>query len=107
MTTGAVILWFLMATTGPRMDEGGPIAYPHSLAHFHTKTECEKKALNIVKENTLPGRRHNGDPSLQGSADGCSLWSRSGCVTFLPDASSRPVRCLITPGATGISFAPT
>src|SRR5580704_11501376 len=56
MTTGAVILWFLMATTGPRMDEGGPIAHPHSLAHFHTKTECEKNALKVVKENTLPGQ---------------------------------------------------
>src|SRR6476619_1384644 len=52
----AVILWFLMATTGPRMDDGGPIAHPHSLAHFHTKAECEKKALEIVKENTLPGQ---------------------------------------------------
>jgi hypothetical protein len=52
----AAILWFLMATTGPRMDEGGPIAHPHSLAHFHTKAECEKKALEIVKENTLPGQ---------------------------------------------------
>ena len=56
MTTTAVILWFLMATTGPRMDEGGPIAHPHSLAHFHTKAECEKGALKIVKENTLPGQ---------------------------------------------------
>ena len=52
----AVILWFQMATTGPRMDEGGPIAHPHSLAHFQTKAECEKKALEIVKENTLPGQ---------------------------------------------------
>jgi hypothetical protein len=46
----------LIALTGPRMDEGGPIAHPHVLAHFHTKAECEKKALKIVKENTLPGQ---------------------------------------------------
>jgi hypothetical protein len=32
------------------------MAHPHSLAHFHTKTECERKALKIVKENTLPGQ---------------------------------------------------
>jgi hypothetical protein len=38
------------------MDEGGPIAHPHSLAHFHTKAECEKKAVKIVKEKTLPGQ---------------------------------------------------
>jgi hypothetical protein len=38
------------------MDEDGPIAHPRSLAHFHTKTECEKKALKIVKENMLPGQ---------------------------------------------------
>jgi hypothetical protein len=44
MTTTA-ILWFLMATTGPRMDEGGPIAHPGGLAYFHTKAECGKKAL--------------------------------------------------------------
>jgi hypothetical protein len=56
MSPGAIILWFLMATTGPRMDEDGPIAHPRSLAHFHTKTECEKKALKIVKENMLPGQ---------------------------------------------------
>ena len=56
MTTSAVILWFLMATTGPRMDEGGAIAHPHSLARFQTKTECEKKALKIVKEKTLSGQ---------------------------------------------------
>jgi hypothetical protein len=56
MTISAVILWSLIATTGPRMDDGGPIAHPHSLAQFRTKTECEKKALKIVKENTLPGQ---------------------------------------------------
>jgi hypothetical protein len=56
MTTSAVIFWFLMATTGPRMDDGGPIAHPRSLANFQTKAECEKKALEIVKERTLPGQ---------------------------------------------------
>jgi hypothetical protein len=56
METAAVVVWFLMATTGPRMDEGGPIAHPHSLANFHTRAECEKGARKIVKENTLPGQ---------------------------------------------------
>ena len=56
MTTTAVTFWFLMALTGPRMDDGGPIAHPGSLANFKTKAECEKKALEIVKERTLPGQ---------------------------------------------------
>jgi hypothetical protein len=52
----AIIVWFLMVLTGPRMDEGGPIAHPGSLGSFHSKTECEKRSLEVVKKHTLPGQ---------------------------------------------------
>jgi hypothetical protein len=52
----AVIIWFLTALIGPRMDEGGPIAHPGSLGTFHTKAECEKAALGVVKKLTSPGQ---------------------------------------------------
>ena len=52
----AVIVWFLMVLTGPRMDEGGPIAHPAYLSSFHSKAECEKRSLEVVKKRTLPGQ---------------------------------------------------
>jgi hypothetical protein len=45
-----------MATTGPRMDDGGPIAHPHALAQFRTKADCERSALKIIEKSTLPGQ---------------------------------------------------
>lgn len=52
----AVIVWFLMVLTGPRMDEGGPIAHPAYLGSFQSKAECEKRSLEVVKKRTLPGQ---------------------------------------------------
>ena len=40
------------ASDGPRR----PDSPPPQPGPFHTKAECEKKALEIVKENTLPGQ---------------------------------------------------
>ena len=72
----AVIVWFLMVLTGPRMGEGGPIAHPSDLGSFQSKAECEKRSLEVVKKHTLPGQstlyqciKSNNDGEYGGYAD--------------------------------------